>query len=234
MTLRRTGTLLTAGVFLLGGCTTTVSLRNPSTTVTVRSAPPTDDDHLAKAAACLDRGDEPAALPHLVAHVQARPDAVMIRAYLAELLLKLGREDESRRHFERYTRDAAGLTGQPQRHLVHCHTRLMEIAERRNDPFGESLHRGIGLVLLVRQWDAEPDPGAPGLTEQTLTKAAVALREARTRKPSDPRVHLYAAEVYWRLGQPSAARAAARLAKALLPDPWVTDDERELLERWSE
>lgn len=229
--MRRAGAILAAAAATLSGCMTTVTTKFAATTLTVRGAAPDDADHLAKAAACIDRGDESAAVPHLSAHVTARPDAVMIRAYLAELLFKLGKDNDSRRHFERFIRDAAGTAGQPGKHLVHCHTRLMEIAKRQDDEHRESLHRGIGLVLLVRQWDAEPDATAPELAEPTLAKAAAALREAKAARPTDPRADVYLAEVYARLGQPSAARAAARRVLARLPDAAVSDAEREQVER---
>jgi predicted Zn-dependent protease len=234
--MRRLAYILTASAVLLGGCVATFTTTTPVGTLTVRGATPeADADHLAKAAACIDRGDETAAVPHLSAHVTAQPDAVMIRAYLAELLLKLGRLDESRRHFERYTHDAAGMSGQPGQHLVHCHTRLMEIAGKQDDTFRESLHRGIGLVLLVRQWDAEPsDTTAEDVTTPTLAKAAAALREARAARPTDPRPLVYLAEVYARQGQPSAARSAARRAASLLPDAGLTDAERTHIERLCE
>lgn len=198
-----------------------------------RAAPPADEaDHLAKAAACVDRGDEPAAVPHLQAHLAARPDAVMIRAYLAELLLRTGRPAEARAEFERFTRQASGMGGAAGKHLVHAHTRLMEIAEAGGDKFGEQLHRGIGLVLMVRGWDAEPPADDGQLAEATLAKAGRALREAERRKPTDPRAAVYLAEVYDRLGQGSAARAAARRAVALLPDAELADAEREALRKW--
>lgn len=221
--MRRIAALIGSGLVALSGCVTPIGERNEPEPI-VRGATP-DPDHLATAAACLDRGDESAALPHLMAHVKARPDAVMIRAYLAELLLKLDRVDESRQHFERFVRDAVGLSGQPRKHLVHCHTRLMEIAQQKNDSFGESLHRGIGLMLMVRQWETETDLIDRKMTEQTLTNAASALREATRTQPNDPRGFVYLSEVYARLGQPSAARATAKRGVALLPDASLTEDE---------
>jgi Tfp pilus assembly protein PilF len=224
--MRRAAVILTAGVALAGGCVT-----QPVEPTTVRAAPPepVEADHLALAAACIDRGDEPAAVTHLSAHVKTRPDAVMIRAYLAELLLKCGRPADARAQFERFTRDAAGQDGKPRQHLVHCHTRLMEIAERDGDRYAEHLHRGIALLLLVRQWEGEsrsPSPRAtPELIEPTLAKAAAALRQAAEKRPTHPRPRVYLAEVYDRLGQPSAARSQAKRVAGMLPDPSLTADE---------
>lgn len=209
----------------------TVGCAAPQARVTVeRGAEPEataaiEVDHLGRAAELLDAGDKDGALMHLTAHVKARPDAVMIRAYLAELHFKHGQPEKAKAHFERFTRDAAGMGGAAGKHLTHCHTRLMEIATANDDAFGEQLHRGIGLLLLVRQWDSEPDAEDAGLTESTLVRAAASLKIARELDAKDPRVHLYLSEAFARLGQHSAARSAMSAAKELLPDPSLNADE---------
>jgi len=222
---------------LLVGCANTREERLPPAVepevLIARAAPPAVDvDHLARAAACVERGDEPAAVPHLEAHLAARPDAVMIRAYLAELLLRTGKPADARAEFERFTRQACGMTGEAGRHLVHAHTRLMEIAEAANDPFAEHLHRGIALVLMVRQWEGEPPTDHGELTEATLAKAARELRLAERREPTDPRPSVYLAEVYDRLGQPTAARTAARRVKR--PDAGLTGAEQDAVRKIAE
>jgi uncharacterized protein HemY len=188
------------------------------------------DDALNRAAECLDRGDEAGALPHLREHVRTYPEAAMIRAHLAELLVRLGRPAEARGHFERFVADAQTMSGPTHRHLVHCHTRLMELARRDHDLYREHLHCGIGLLLLVERWKAEPDRQDPVLAEQTLVKALTALRIARNERPTDARANLYLAEVLDRLGQPGPACVARRTAHAGLPDPSLTHLEREKIE----
>lgn len=229
--MRRAALLLLTGT--VAGCTAP-QVRPPSAPAVEAVArgadpePTAEVDHLGRAAELLDKGDTAAAVPHLTAHVRAYPDAVMIRAYLAESHFKLGELAKARPHFVRFVRDAAGMKGPAGNHLTHCHTRLMEIAAAEDDAFGEHLHRGIGLVLLVRQWDADPQPDAPELdelTETTLVRAAGALKIAREIDAKDPRVHLYLSEVWGRLGQHSAARAAMKTAKALLPDAGLNADE---------
>jgi thioredoxin-like negative regulator of GroEL len=220
---------------LLTGCASTPGERLPPAVepevLIARAAPPADvADHLARAAACVDRGDEPAAVPHLVAHLNARPDAVMIRAYLAELFLRTGKPVNARHEFERFARQASGMYGEAGRHLVHAHTRLMEIAADANDAFAEHLHRGIALVLMVRRWESEPQADDGQLAEATLVKAGRELRQAERRKPTDPRANVYLAEVYGRLGQLTAARTAAR--RVTLPDVSLTESERESLRMW--
>ena len=153
----------------------------------------------------------------------------MIRAYLAELLLRVGRSADARPQFERVVADAQRTSGPARGHMVHCHTRLMEIAAAGQDGYAEELHRGVGLLLLVRRWDAEPGRRDDAEAERTLAKAAKALRSATAERPHDPRANLYLGEVYERLGQPSAARAAWRSALAGLPDPGLTAAERDRL-----
>ena len=174
-------------------------------------------DELSRAADCLDRGDRAAAAAHLAAHVRAHPDEVMVRAHLAEVLFRLGRAAEAAGEFERFVADAQPMTGPPRQHLVHCHTRLMAIAAARGDAYREALHRGIGLRLLVAEWDADPARRDEGMAGEALKKAADALREAREERPGDARANLYLAEVYARLGQPGPAREAARAARAGVP-----------------
>ena len=192
--------------------------------------PARSEDHLTMAAEKLDRGDEAGALGHLRAHVAAHPDAVMIRAYLAELHLKLGNREESRGEFERVVGTAQhAKSGPARRHLVHCHTRLMEIAQTEDDAFAEQLHRGIGLWLLVREWDADPERRDETAAEQTLAKAASALRKAKEEKSGEARANLYLSLVLDRLGQPGAANSARRAARVALPDATLTPWEREQL-----
>ncbi|MBN9524248.1 hypothetical protein J0H58_38005, partial [bacterium] len=97
-----------------------------------------DDDPLTLAAEALERSDETGAAAHLEAHVRRHPDQPMFRAHLAELLWNLDRPADARVHFERFVADAQDATGPVRGHLVHCHTRLMEIARAADDPGAEA------------------------------------------------------------------------------------------------
>lgn len=175
-------------------------------------------DGLTLAARCLERGDQPGAVRHLADHADRYPQQVMVRAYLAELLFKLERRPESRHEFERFIMQAQSMTGPPRTHLVHCHTRLMMMAEQAGDRYHESLHRGIGLCLLAKSWGEDGDePKTDTLTTATLVQAADTLRDARAIRPADARVNLYLADVYKHLGQPVAARQARIRARAGSP-----------------
>ena len=175
-------------------------------------SPSEPDDPLALAARCLEQGDNSAACTHLDAYVRTHPEQIMFRAQLAELLLRVGRLDDAKAEFERFVADAQAATGPPRSHLVHCHTRLMEIGVRSDDRFAELFHRAVGLLLLVREQDADPNRDAE-FREEILCKAVKSLAEAKELRPLDPRVHVYLAEAYDGLGNPRAAdaeRAAAR------------------------
>jgi hypothetical protein len=166
------------------------------------------DDPLTLAAECLGRGEESAAAGHFETYVRDHPDQVMFRIHLSDLLFKLHRLAEARSHYERFIGDAQDSTGPPKSRLIHCHTKLMEIAQLTDDRFGELFHRGVGLLLLTREETADEEVG-----EEILCRAIKALREAADEHPADPRVHVYLAEAYERSGNRRAAeisRAAAR------------------------
>lgn len=170
-------------------------------------------DHLALAAACVERGDQPAAATHLERYVRANPDQLMFRAHLAELLLKTGQDERAKFHFDTFVADAQSATGPAKAHLVHCHTRLMELGNRADDRHAELLHRGIGLLLLVRDQDADPKARDDEFREQMLCQSIRALTDAKELKPTDPRPLVYLAEAHDRAGNrrgADTARAAAR------------------------
>lgn len=185
-----------------------------------RSAPPPEreqdlpPDPLSLAADCLSRGDHASAAPHLEAHVRGHPEQVMFRVQLAELYLRLGRDDAAKVHFERFAAEARRTTGPAKKLVVDSHTRLMEIAQRDGDRFGEELHRGVGLLLLAGEQAALPECDA-GFCEEVLCKALKALRAAKEMAPDDPEVRYWLAGAYDRTGNPRAAdaeRAVVRTA----------------------
>jgi hypothetical protein len=181
-------------------------------------------DPLKLAAECLERGDDAAALPHLAQYVAAHPDHAAIRAHLAEVELRQGRRAGARREFEQYLADAEerGET----KHLIHVHTRLVEIATADGDEYGERLHRGIGLFRLAKQVQAKPEDDGPE-PEKLLFKAAAEFKSAARLRPDEARVHWYAYEVWTHLGQTLPARTSLRRARdcAALSD--LTPVERE-------
>lgn len=171
---------------------------------------PAEDDPLTLAADCLARGDEPAAAGHFERYVRTHPDQLAFRVHLADLYLKLGRDSEAKCHFERFATEAPGAAAGVQSHLVHCHTKLMEIAQCTDDRYGERLNRGIGLLVLVRQGIDDADT-----REEILCQAITALREAKDERPKDARVHLHLAEAHERAGHRREAEVSRTTAKNL-------------------
>jgi len=185
----------------------------PTPTANAGPSPAPEDDALTLAAESLGRGDEPTAAVHLGAYVRQHPDQLMFRAQLAELLLRLEQTAEAKAEFEQFIAAAQSAAGPVRGHVVHCHTRLMEIAQRTDDPFAEAFHRGVGLVLVVSKLDATGATDDASSREEIVYLAITSLTEARERRPTDPRAALYLADAYDLAGNRRAAdvtRAAAR------------------------
>lgn len=185
---------------------------------------PREDDALNLAAACIEKGDNAGAAMQFKKHLCLHPEQIMIRAYLAEILLKLRQLPEAQHQFESFIAAAQEETGPAKKHILHCHTRLMEIAQKRDDEYGEHLQRGIGMVLLARQLESatEREEVEPGFRERLLCKAATELTHAKRLRPDEPRPHCYLVEVFTKLDQPRSAdkaRQTARSFAALLPLP---------------
>src|SRR5207248_5663456 len=88
--------------------------------------------HLSLAAAHLQSNDDAGACPHLGRYVEARPDEVLVRGHYAELLYRLGRNREAHEQFARFIEDAQQQGGPAANQLIHCHSRLMQIAEKND------------------------------------------------------------------------------------------------------
>ena len=160
---------------------------------------------LALAAACLERGEETAAVAYLTRHVAAHPNQPLVRAYLADLLWRRDRLADAKVQYERFLDDAQVSSLDPARQ-IHAHTRLMAIAQHDADAYAEHLHRGIGLYLIARQ--SADDPAA---AEGLLCKAAGELTLAQRARPDEARPHWYLHLVWSRLGlSQSAARSLCR------------------------
>ncbi len=168
---------------------------------------------LLKATAALEAKDFPLAAIHLRRYLQAYPDAVLIRMQLAELYFQLQRFEDSADQFQL----ALGEVIDPALPLhcrLHGHSRLMELAQERDDRFQEELHRGIGLVLLAEHRQASSQPEKMVNATQLLGKARTALVKASETAPKDARPALYLTSVWHSMQQ--HANAKASLEKAML------------------
>jgi tetratricopeptide (TPR) repeat protein len=183
-------------------------------------------DPLSLAADCLERGEDAAAVGHLENHIRAHPDQVIFRAQLADLLVRMDRLTDAQSHFELAASYAQDGPPAARRELVHYHTRLMELARRREDAFAEHLHQGIGLYLVAMRLASDGDAGD---VERLMCKAAAALKEAQIARPDDARPAWYLYRVWSHLDQPRPADRALRQAVANAPFSQLTPSEtREL------
>ena len=174
------------------------------------SAEPLSEIQLA--AQCLEKGDDVGALPHLSAYVEAHPEQPVIRVHLAEVMLKLDRKADAKKQFEQYIRDAQPQGGEMCKHVIHVHTRLVELAQAGGDEYGEHLNRGIGLLLLAEQLMSRPATDGDPNPQKLLVKAVGELKQAGELQPDAARPRWYLSEVYSQLGQQSPARRCLRRA----------------------
>jgi tetratricopeptide (TPR) repeat protein len=183
--------------------------------------------HLSLAAAHIQRGDEAGAARHLGEYLAAFPEHHVVRVHYAELLLRLRRPRESRVQFERVIADVQDDARLSEKHLVHCHSRLMEIAESEGDEYAEHLHRGIGLYLLACERAGLPNPEEGDLSvESVLCKAAGELTMARMARRDEARPCWYLYAVWSRLSQRQPALRHLREAEATAPFSYLTPTEQ--------
>lgn len=194
------------------------------------SDPSLSRNYLSLAAAYLEMGNDEAACPHLARYVHAHPEQLTLRIYLADLLLRLHRLPDAREEFERCIACAQDREDTARAHLLHCHTRLMEIAEESEDGYAEHLNRGIGLLVLARQRAIMADPEGELPAEALLCKAAGELTVAHLERPEEARPSWYLHEVWSRLAQRQPARRSLRAAEAAAPFSYLTTSEQRSLQ----
>ena len=195
----------------------------------------TDDslarNHLSLAAAYLEQGDQARAAPHLARYVDTFPEHYVVRAHYAELLLRLDRPREARNQFERFVADIQDLPELASKHLIHCHSRLMEIAEAAGDEYNEHLNRGIGLYLLACERAALTEVDESNLNvESMLCKAVGELTQARLQRRQEARPCWYLYEAWSRLAQRHPALRRLHEADAAAPFSYLTPAEKRRLQ----
>jgi Tfp pilus assembly protein PilF len=186
-------------------------------------------NHLSLAAAYLAQGQEPQAAEQLDQYLQAQPDHHVVRGQYAELLLRLDRLKDAREQFERFEADIQDREMSNWQHLVHCHTRLMDIAQRSNDDYALHLHRGIALYWLARQRGELPDAGEALSCEGLLCQSASELVQARRQRPDEARPCWYLHEVWTQLAQRQPATRWLRAAEEAAPFTYLTPAEQQRL-----
>jgi Tfp pilus assembly protein PilF len=173
--------------------------------------------HMSLAAAHLEAGHDKEACEHLARYLQAHPEHTLIRSHYAELLLRLRRPRAARCEFERFSAEAQDSDDAVQRHLVHAHTRLMEIAEGERDEYAIRLNRALGLYWLARQRAAVKSPRDDLPAEGLLWRAAGELDHALRERPGEARPCWYLYAVWSLLGQKQVAHHWLRRASDAAP-----------------
>ncbi len=186
-------------------------------------------NYLSLAAAYCAQGDDGRAVENLVRYVGKQPDHVAARAHLAEMLLRLHRPDAARQQFERCITDFQERPEIAGDKLIHCHSRLMELAADAEDDYGEHLHRGIGLYLLACQRATLPDPEGDLAVQGLLFRSAGELSAARGERPDEARPCWYLHKVWSQLGQQQPARRWLRTADDAATFTELTPAERQEL-----
>jgi hypothetical protein len=184
------------------------------------------EDSLRLATEALEAGDDAAAIPHLVRYLGGHPEHVLVRVFLADALWREDRADEAACQFERVIADGQDNLGVPRHQLVHCHSRLMEIARAGNDEYAEHLNRGIGLYWLAQLQSGEDKTHDESITESLLCKAAGELTLAYQEKPDEARPNWYLYQVWARLARQQPARKHLRVARAAAEFSTLTPTER--------
>ena len=169
-------------------------------------------NHLSLAAAHLAEGQEEEAAEQLALYLDAKPDHLVVRGQYAELLWRLDRLDDARIQFERFDAELQDHEKLASQHLVQCHSRLMDIATRDEDDYGQHLHRGIALYWLARQRAEMTDAGEELPSESLFCQSASELVLARRERPDEARPCWYLHEVWSRLGQRQPATRWLRAA----------------------
>ncbi|HWG43082.1 MAG TPA: tetratricopeptide repeat protein [Gemmataceae bacterium] len=183
-------------------------------------------NHLSLAAAYLALGQDEQAAVQLDRYLRAQPDHYVVRGQYAELLMRLDRAKAARAQFERFEADIQDHEALAEQHLVHCHTRLLDIARSADDVYGMHLHRGIGLYWLARQRAILSEPDGELSSEGLLCKAASELALAHRERPEEVRPCWYLYEVWSRLAQHQPATRWLRAAEAATPFGYLTPAEK--------
>lgn len=187
-------------------------------------------NHLSIAAAALARGDDAQAIHALTEFVAVQPNHPNARFFLAELLIQRGQHAEARMHYEQTIAACQAESQADHRHLLHCHGRLLAIAEVLDDEYEIQLQRGIGLVLLAQMRAALGDPDGNLPVETLLCRAAGCLATAHALDRDAARPAWYLHCVWRQLAQPQPAQRWLRTAHAAASFSYLAPvEQRELM-----
>ena len=191
-------------------------------------------NYLSLAAIRIGRDDLGGACRHLERYLDACPEQRLVRVRYADLLVRDGQQGKAREQFERCVADIQEQGSHAASQLIHCHRRLMEIAEHQNDAYGAHLHRGVGLYHLARERSKLSDTEGMLPAEGLFFKAASELTRARSERDHEARPCWYLYEVWTGLGQRQAALRWLRAADAAAISRLTPAEQRRLHLAWQQ
>jgi tetratricopeptide (TPR) repeat protein len=186
--------------------------------------------HLSLAAAYLEKGNETSACAQLEKYLQAHPEHHQVRMHYAELLVRLERTTEAKDEFRRFIAEAQERGNSTLGQRIHCHSRLMQLAQDEDDDYGIHLHRGIGLYLLALERAKLADPQGQLSVESLLCRAAGDLSVAHARQPEQAQPCWYLCQVWAALGQQQLTLRWLRRTEGAAPFTPLTPAEQRQLE----
>jgi tetratricopeptide (TPR) repeat protein len=185
-------------------------------------------NYLSLAAAWLGKGDDNKACLYLTLYVAAHPEHRAVRLQYVDLLHRLRRLSEARDELECFIADAQEQAAEDDS-LIQGHSRLLQLAEQREDSYEEHLHRGIGLFLLSRQRGQFGGEVGELDTEGLLCKSAAELTLAARERPGEARPFYYLHRVWSKLAQSQPAGRCLRAAEKSAPFTYLTPAEQRQL-----
>lgn len=172
-----------------------------------------EDPLLPLASQALERGDHAGACVLLRQYAERHPESKHARAFYAEVLSKLGKTAEATVEFERAVARLQEDKTVDLAMIVHCHGRLLDLADGQGDDFHVHLHRGLGLYWLAQQKRSPGDDEDDVSTESILCKSVVELMSAHALAPDQARPVWYLHLIWRQLGQTAPAERWLRLAR---------------------
>jgi tetratricopeptide (TPR) repeat protein len=185
-----------------------------------------DDPLLPQASAALERGDHAQACEFLRLYAERHPESKQARVFYAEVLTKLGQAAEASVQFEMAIARLQEDKSIDLALIVHCHGRLLDLADADADDFHVHLHRGLGLYWLAQQKPKGDDPDDAGLYESVLCRAAMELTYAHSLATDEARPTWYLHLIWRQLGQSAPAQRWLRDANGASPFSYLTPRER--------
>lgn len=144
--------------------------------------------YLALAAACSKQGDFPAVADNLEKYLERNPKHGVAHLYLAECLFQMNDDERSRDHYLQFIQRVLGEEPTDHDRLIHCYQRMVELAERRGDPFEEELYTGLAIFQrgFADRFGRPPESNSTRSPDASFAAALDRFNKAKAYRPNDP------------------------------------------------